>query len=146
MVMPMSTVGRTRKLIALTRRAAATPRRSRTVSHCSTALAYGAGWLADLVGVSTCADEPAERLVGVERLLDGAVLGVVADVADQFDGQLELVAVDGVGAVGDVVGESAQHVDVVVGDLDLQRAVGGRGLDVVVGARSDRSLSCSSAR
>ena len=49
-------------------------------------------------------DEPAERLIDVQRLLDDVVLGVFADIPEQFDGQLELVAVHGVGSVGEVVG------------------------------------------
>src|SRR4051794_36544642 len=78
-------------------------------------------------------DEASQRLIGVQRLLDGGVLSVIAYIPEEFDGQFELVMVDGVGSVGQIVGDAGQHVDVVVGDVDLQRAVGSRGADIVVG-------------
>src|SRR4051812_13404310 len=80
-------------------------------------------------------DHPAQRLVGVERLVDGGVLGVIAYVPEEFDGELQLVAVDGVGAVGEVVGNAGEHIDVVVADVDSQGAVGGCGANVVVGGQ-----------
>src|SRR5690606_32802831 len=89
--------------------------------------------LAYLVRGEHVADEPAQRRVRLQGVLDDLVLGVLTDVAEQFDGQLQLIPVDGVGAVADVVGQAGQYVDVVVGDVDLQRTVGGRGADVVVG-------------
>ena len=61
-----------------------------------------------------------EGSAALELLIHGGVVGVLADIAEQFDGQFQLLAVDRVGAVGEIVGEPAQHVDVVVGDLDAQ--------------------------
>src|SRR6185369_4262705 len=89
----------------------------------------------DGLGVEHVGDEPAQCRVGFQGVLDGGVLGVDTHVLEQFDGQLELVAVGGVGPVGDVVGDAAQHVDVVLGDLDPQRPAGGGGPDVVVGGQ-----------
>ena len=126
--------------------AAATPRRPPAPPTARRPWRTAALGRADRVGIEHMGDHPAQRLIGVQRLVDDGVLGVFADVPEQFDGELQLVAVDGVGAVGEVVGEAGQHVDVVVADVDLQRAVGGGRADVVVGARSDRSWSCSSAR
>src|SRR6185312_9466948 len=54
----------------------------------------------------------------------------------EFDGQVELVAVHGVGPVGHVVGQTREHVHVVLGDVDVQRTVGGGGADVVVGRQA----------
>ena len=40
------------------------------------------------------------------------VAGALVDLLEeQFDGQLELVAVNGIRSVGQVVGEAGQHVD-----------------------------------
>src|SRR5689334_19680177 len=77
-------------------------------------------------------DDAAQWLVGVQGFVDGGVLGVFAYVPEEFDGKLQLVAVDGVRSVGQVVGNTGEHVDVVVADVDAQRAVGGGGADVVV--------------
>src|SRR5690606_14233299 len=55
-------------------------------------------------------------------------------VGEQLDGQVELVDVDRVRALGQVVGQAGQHVDVLVGGLHLERTVDGRGLHLAEGA------------
>src|ERR1700710_1781468 len=49
------------------------------------------GRLADRVGLEHEGNQLAQRLARFQRLVDGALLGVVADVAEQFDGQVELL-------------------------------------------------------
>lgn len=60
---------------------------------------------------------------------------VVADIAEQLDGQVELLTVHRVRPVGKIVDQPTEHIDVVVGNGNRQRAVGGGRADVVVGAQ-----------
>ena len=115
--------------------AAGNPRTVPASSHSRTAAEYGDCGLADRAGLQHVGHQLAQRPARFEGLVDRALLGVVADIAEQLDGQVELLTIHGVGAVGKVVGQPAEHVDVLVGDLDRQRSVGRGGTDVVVGAQ-----------
>ncbi|SKZ99989.1 Uncharacterised protein [Mycobacteroides abscessus subsp. abscessus] len=87
------------------------------------------------VRIDRVVDEPAEWGRARQCLRDCVVVGVIGCVGEQFDGEVELVAVDAARSVEDVLCEAGQHVDVVVDDVELERPIGCLGADV--GERGD---------
>ena len=57
----------------------------------------------------------ADRASSVE-----SVVGEICCIGEQFDGKLQLLGIYDVRALGEVVGDAGQNVDVLVRDLDFE--------------------------
>lgn len=72
------------------------------------------------IGVEEVRDVPTQLVRRGQSLLGGVVVGEICCIGEQFDCEFQLLGIYDVRALGEVVGDTGQNVDVLVRDLDFE--------------------------